>query len=447
MARPVAGCGSISLRRSRLATRMKLALMIGSLISVGGERVLCRRRTVYVIGALDLGGAERHLQQVLPRLMEHGWEVDIYCLGRPGVLADEFKANGIRVIPPPLEADGRRHMLPYRVLRLGLAALSLWWLLVRRRPAVVHFFLPLAYLVGAPVAMAALCQNRIMSRRSLNLYQAVFPGSDFVERFLHSHMSVVLGNSRAVVCELASEGAPPERLRLLYNGIEPPVPQRPRTAVRAELGLAPDALVMVIVANLIPYKGHADLLAGLGEVAGRLPAGWCLLVVGRDDGIGPALKEQAEQLGIAGHLCWLGVRGDVPDLLAAADVAILCSWEEGFSNSVLEGMASGLPMVVTDVGGNAEVVIDGESGLVVPPRDPAALGEALARLAGDQALRKRLGASAHERVARHFTLDECVNKYERLYVSLLENRTLPELDDAGTVVTIDPRANDEIEND
>ena len=130
---------------------------------------------------------------------------------------------------------------------------------------------------------------------------------------------------------------------------------------------------------------------------------------------------------------WLGQRDDAPALLAAAGVGILCSHQEGFSNSILEGMAAGLPMLVTDVGGNAEAVVDGETGLVVPAHDPARLGAALASLAGDPAPRRAMGAAGRRRAAEHFSLDECVAAYERLYEGLLTapGRPVQAMIDAG----------------
>ena len=180
--------------------------------------------------------------------------------------------------------------------------------------------------------------------------------------------------------ELAAEGVPRERLGLIYNGDRPGrlrgPPARLARSARASAS-PPTALVLTTPANLIPYKGHADLLDALARVAGQLPPDWVLLCAGRDDGAGPALRARAQALGFAERVRWLGLRDDVPALLVASDVGILASHEEGFSNSVLEGMAAGVAMIVSDVGGNAEAVQHGVSGCVVPPRDPAALGAAI----------------------------------------------------------------------
>ncbi len=375
---------------------------------------------MFVVGTLQVGGSERHLSTIARALTQRGRRISIYCLSGGGPLHAELEQGGVTVLLPIVERHGRTASLVFRVLRLSLAASHLFSVMLRRRPAIVHFFLPEAYLTGAPLAALAGLPLRVMSRRSLNLYQRRRPFLGRIERRLHRWMTAVLGNSASVVRELKDEGIAADRLGLIYNGIEQArmVPRRDRAAMRASLGLAQDTVVMAIVANLISYKGHRDLLSALAGMRGRLPADWRVLVVGRDDGIEPDLRAQAESLGLTANISFLGPRHDVADLLGASDVGILCSHEEGFSNSVLEGMAAGLPMVVTDVGGNAEAVIDGECGWVVPSRDPQRLGEAIVMLAGDAALRAQFGAAGRRRIEERFTLGRCVDAYDAFYSEL-----------------------------
>src|SRR5262249_53699143 len=231
------------------------------------------------------------------------------------------------------------------------------------------------------------------------------------------------GNSRAVVRELAEEGVPRERLRLIYSGIDLARmrPARGPEEMRAELGIEPNALVFVKVANLIPYKGHADLLAALDIAHANLPPQWRLICVGRDDGIGATLRTDAVARGLENNLLWLGERRDVADLLGASDIGLLCSHEEGFSNAVLEKMAMSLPMIVTDVGGNREAVLDGECGIVVPPQEPSELAAAILKLARDPERRRHMGAAAKARVEDQFSMERCVADYEALYGAILLN--------------------------
>jgi glycosyltransferase involved in cell wall biosynthesis len=371
-----------------------------------------------VIGELEVGGAEQHLVRLLPALARAGLKPTLYTLTHRVSLAPRLRAAGVEVIPPPAVAGLQRLPAPVRDwLHLPLAAAELWRLIRQRRPDVVHLFLPAAYLLGGLCALLAGHRAVVMSRRNLNRYQRKHPVLTRLERRLHRRVAAALGNSRAVVAELAAEGVPCERLGLIYNGIDldafAHLPSR--DASRASLGIEPGTLVMTTLANLKRSKGHADLLAALARVADRLPPHWVLLCAGRDDGAGPGLRARARALGLADRVHWLGLRDDVPDLLAASDLGILASHEEGFSNSVLEGMAAGLAMIVSDVGGNVEAVQHGASGWVVPPHDPEALGAAILELAHDPARRCHLGEAARARVAQVFTLEGCVARYRRFY--------------------------------
>jgi glycosyltransferase involved in cell wall biosynthesis len=122
------------------------------------------------------------------------------------------------------------------------------------------------------------------------------------------------------------------------------------------------------------------------------------------------------------QISFFGSRDDVADILAASDIGILASHQEGFSNAVLEGMAAGLPMVVTDVGGNAEAVLDGVTGLVVPARDPRRLAQAITQLAHDKQRRVAFGTAGRQRAAECFSQEQCKRRYDVLYRGLLAGR-------------------------
>jgi glycosyltransferase involved in cell wall biosynthesis len=219
---------------------------------------------------------------------------------------------------------------------------------------------------------------------------------------------------------LIEEGIPESKVRLIYNGIEvsPVLPDR--NEARQALGLDSDTLVGVVIANLIHYKGHRELVRGLSHLEQELPANWRILVAGRDHGIRAELEELAAARGISHRIQFLGEYSDIPRLLAAADFGLLTSREEGFSNVILEGMAAGLAMIVTDVGGNAEAVQHGETGLVVPPRNPKAIGDAMLELARNSEQRKRFGAAARKRVEKEFSIDKCVKAHADLYEEMLD---------------------------
>lgn len=388
-------------------------------------------RVLFLTKKLAMGGAERHLSQLLPALKARGLAVELFVLERGGELEAELTGAGVMVSGPLRRSS--------RIMHLFIAAVELYRRIRAIRPDILHFFLPEPYLVGAMVGFVARHPSSIMSRRSLTHYQRRHPWLGRIERSLHHRMTALLGNSQAVVDELVAEVGDRRKVGLIHNGVrvDQLVDEKSHAARRLTLGIPSDAFVMAIVANLFHYKGHADLFDALGAIAARLPQPWRLMIVGRDEGEGPQLLLQAERLGIADHILWLGERRDVQDIFVAADIGLLVSHEEGFSNALIEATALGLPVVATAVGGNLDAIIDGESGLLVPPRDSAALAAAILDIATRPQFRRKLGLSARERTQRLFSQDACVSRYERLYRGLKERLERPvqaiiDGDDPGT---------------
>ena len=376
---------------------------------------MTNKRILFVIGTLDVGGAETHLVRIARELKQRAWQPTIFVLIPGGPLTGALVDAGIPILGISAKWFNK---LPFgrAVVQQIVTLARIAFAMRKLKPAVCHFFLPTAYLFGGIAARIARIRPCIMSRRSLRNYQSNYPIYTFLEHRLHHQMDRVCGNSRAVVTQLAEEGVPADRLRLIYNGIDcsAPLSALQRDEIRAELDIPLESLVLCIVANLIPYKGHADLIDALAIIASDLPRNWVLLCAGRDDGIGMALHKRAAAAGLDKNVRWLGARRDVPRILAASDIALLCSHQEGFSNAVLEAMAAGLPMVVTDVGGNAEAVLDGVTGYVVPSHNPPLLAKSILKLALD-AQRSEMGQRGRQRVEQEFSLTACVDAYEALY--------------------------------
>jgi glycosyltransferase involved in cell wall biosynthesis len=200
---------------------------------------------------------------------------------------------------------------------------------------------------------------------------------------------------------------------VIRNGVHLDRPARSREAVRAELGLG-DGLVGVIVARIDRLKGHRILLDALKLLKDRGTAITVLIV-----GDGPeraAMEENARQHGLdRDWVRFLGFRDDIADLLAASDLFLLPSLTEGMPLSVLEAMAQRLPVVATSVGGIPELMQDGVHGLLIPTENPAALAEAIGKLADDPAKRAAMGESGYNRVKDDFSFAEMARRYEDLY--------------------------------
>jgi glycosyltransferase involved in cell wall biosynthesis len=208
------------------------------------------------------------------------------------------------------------------------------------------------------------------------------------------------------------QGYPPGRIEVVYNGVEPPAATN--GSLRAEAGLTPDAPLVAELGRLCDVKGQRELIRALTSLPDAR-----LVLIGTDLERGGAfqdeLEREAERLGVRDRVHFTGHREDARALLAEADVVALPSWTEGLPLAALEAMAQGRPVVATPVGGTPEVVVDGETGLLVPPRDHEALAGAIGRLLADPKLRGRMGEAGRRRAEERFSLDAMTGRFLQIY--------------------------------
>jgi sugar transferase (PEP-CTERM/EpsH1 system associated) len=217
-----------------------------------------------------------------------------------------------------------------------------------------------------------------------------------------------------------STAFPARRIKVIHNGVDSrrfcPDPAA-RARVRRELEIGENEFCIGCVGNLVPVKDHRTLLQALEEL-GEAAKGWHMLVAGEGPER-PKLEAAACELSQRWtRISFLGTSLNVPELLNSFDVYVLPSLNEGISNSLLEAMATGLPVIASDAGGNPEVVEDGISGLIFPAGDVTRLAEQLLRLQARDPFRVELGSAARRRVREEFSIDSMVQNYERLYRSL-----------------------------
>lgn len=383
--------------------------------------ITTNQKILIVVSSLNVGGTERHLVQVLPRLNRMKFNITIYVTHEKGALSSLVEEKGIKIYysrsAKALHRFGKiAKPFAYIASMLGLISLML-----RLRPKIVHCYLPGPYLLGALSRIITRRPFLIMSRRIV--YNANEKKSLLyrIEKFLHRKLTAATACSRAILNDLKREGLSERKIALISNGIdlESYKDLQEKNKAREQLNLQSSSLLIVITANLYPRKAHCDLLEALSIIKNQLPADWTLLCLGRDTGLLSALQQKASQFGIEEHILWLGERSDVLTYLRAADIGVLCSHEEGFSNALLESMLASLPMIVTDISGNNEAIEQDQSGLIVPPRSPKDLGTAILDLANNPDKRKRLGNNARQRVSDKFSLDSCVSNYEAFYKKLL----------------------------
>jgi glycosyltransferase involved in cell wall biosynthesis len=208
------------------------------------------------------------------------------------------------------------------------------------------------------------------------------------------------------------QGLPADRVVTILNGIDLDayrLPPAERAAARAELGLPPEAVVAGTVARLVPVKNQAMLL----RAAARVPGLW--LALAGDGELRTDLEQLAGELGIADRVRFLGLRRDVPRVLAALDVFVMTSESEGLPIAMIEAMAAGLPVVATEVGGIPELVADGVSGRLVPANDHEAAAAALAALASDPAQRHAFGRAGCDAAGGKYSISAMVRAYTAIY--------------------------------
>jgi glycosyltransferase involved in cell wall biosynthesis len=274
--------------------------------------------------------------------------------------------------------------------------------------------------IAARVTGAALVLHEHFADPRMPVYQGL---ADRVLAPFTDRAIAVSGSTRDFL--VRKRHVPAEKVALIWNGAPldefAPVPAATARRVRADLGIPEDALVLGTVSRLSGQKAHHVLLDAAARVLPTRPRAW-VLIAGDGDRM-PALRAQADALGIAARVVFAGHRADVPAVLGAIDVFCISSDYEGTPLALFEAMASGKAIVSTAVDGCREVLEDGVTGLLVPPRDPEALAAALARVADDAPLRDRLARMARD-ASRRYDIAECVRRMEDLYDDVLRRRAL-----------------------
>ena len=229
-----------------------------------------------------------------------------------------------------------------------------------------------------------------------------------------------------VVCdalkqELVAQGVPAKKIHVIYSATDTERfhPSVNGAAVRRDLGFTPDDFVVAQI-GVRSWKGNGDVIQAMGEVVARAPHARLLVVGARD---AAPLMETAAAVGLQHRLSVLGYREDVPEILAASDCCVDASYAGlGLTGTLREALAMGKPVIATAIEGNPELVVDGETGILIPPRNPRALAEAIRRLIDDPSAARRMGCEGQRRVAERFSLSAKLDATEALYRQLVSRR-------------------------
>ena len=389
------------------------------------------KQILFINPAGYVGGAEKSLTDLVTGLPHERFQPLVVTLG-PGPLAGELNQLGI---------ESREILLHPAILNLSRGRGKNRWLTLPGLPFLViptlnrllrlirEESIDLIHTNGLKAHLLA-CLLTILSRRPLIWHYRDLPAPTGYYRFFRSLARVfpikIIANSMAVKERLGN----PVKTKVIYNGIDTTQfqPGKKISNLRKEFGFSHNDLVIGTIGHFAPLKGYNDLILAMSMILESVPRARLLIVGGS---IYPAyqdykkkLQSLIDRLDLTDKVIFAGERDDLPAVLKTIDIFVLPSWSEGFGRANLEAMAAGRPVVSTDVGGIPEVVIDGETGILVPPHDPGALAEAIIRLAEDENLRKQMGAAGRRRAER-FTIEQMVNGVVRVYDEILPGMSAP----------------------
>lgn len=375
----------------------------------GGSRPL---RILFIIDSLSLGGAELCLIRLTHHLPRDQFQCRVLTFHSTPDSAPMLDAFDCPVDHWPLNNI-------WDSAALG-SSIRLFRLIRREKIDIVHTFFQTSDLWAGPIAKLAGVKALISSRRDMGFLRR--PKHHVAYRLLHRIFDQVQAVSEGVRrWTIKTDGIDPERVVTIHNGIDTNLSASAREVaqLRESLQIGPERLVITTVANLRHVKGIDVLVRAAALVSKQFPE--CFFVVAGDDshpsrrGYVDEINALAKSLGIEHSLRFIGQSNQVPALLSLSDVFVLPSRTEGLSNALLEGMLFGLPCVATSVGGNPEVVIDNQTGYLVPPDDPGAMADRILKLAQDPELRQRLGRASRARIEQDFTVAEMTSRVAGAY--------------------------------
>lgn len=358
-------------------------------------------KIMQIISGAAVNGAITHCLLLTRELARRGHDVTLVC--RPGAwIGEQLASDPVKVI------HSDQHRWPGDELRRIAKVLDDGCF------DVIHTHMSRAHLFGVllrlftrvPRVASAHCRH-IQPHWALN--DMVITASESTRRF-HRRVNFVPGH-RIVKIHNFVDGKRFENL----------APET-RHTIRRPLGIADSDLLITVVANVMPRKGQRYAIAALPQILAATPSARLLLVGDEDQAYTKLVQSEADRLNVSPHIHWLGRRDDIPNLLGASDLFLLPSLEETMPLAILEAMAAGLPTVATNVGGVAECISQGETGLLVPRHNHRALGEAVIELLSDSEKRRRMGKAARRRYEESFSIESQTAATEAVFEQMVSRQ-------------------------
>ncbi len=367
-----------------------------------------RLRVLQVLHTLNRAGAERLVYEFALANRDH-IDTAVLTLDQLGPLADQLQAAGVDVHFTH-RRDGIDVSQIFKIARI----------IKSFNPDVIHCHQYTPFFYAALAALAARSRARILfTEHGRHFPDIVSSKRRLFNRFLVSraaHITAVCDFARRGL--VASDAFPPDRVEVLYNGVDLERFENlpPRDQARALLHLPPDVPLILHVGTFRPVKNQSAAIQAFKFVRDKIPN--ALIAFVGDGPDLPACSDLVARLNLVDAVFFLGQRDDIPTVLAAADLFIMTSRSEAHSVSILEAMAAAIPVVATDVGGIPETVLHNRTGLLVPPNDSSALASALVQLLNDPVRRAEFGSAARNRVREKFLRSDMHRRYLEIYNKL-----------------------------
>lgn len=385
-----------------------------------------KKKIVYIIGTLDSGGAERQIIEVASRLNPEIFETHLYCLHGGGPLEKLARKRRleISIFHTCHTKNGsfeNASSIPFRHPRQFWA---LYRFLRRKQPDVVHCYMFAPSIYGGWATKLSGDARLITSRRCLGHFKDGKPLFQILENSVNRFTDRVLVNSQALQHDvLERESVAAEKVELIYNGVDinhysPSGFNRSFVLQKKhEFGIADTAPIIGMIANLYHYKGHREFIIAASEVRRYYP-NVRFLCIGRECNMEQELRELIAKYSLQQNVMLVGGVSNVADWIHLLDIQVSASYEEGFSNVILEGMASGKALVATTVGGTPEAILNEVTGLLVPPKDPQAIAQAILTFLNNPDFASLCRENARKRIKDHFSMEKMIDKLEKLYCTL-----------------------------
>ncbi len=380
-----------------------------------------KTKICYTIYSLSWGGAEGQLIELLRRLDRDLFDPSLILWEGGNLHRVQGLVKDIRVLGIERQISGR---LVSREYRAALAFRRLSRCLSEIRPQILHAILSGPCILAAMARVTRLVPCAIHSRRTLvDAYRHKDRIRTIVDSMATKVSDLVIGNCRAIIREMLTlDGVPESRAQLISNGVDTErFSPQVGPSLREELGWQQDNFVFGMVANFLPYKRHLDFVQVAVLIHAVHPNSRFLLA-GEDRGEMESARDAIEKAGLAPYTRILPGMKKPERAFAAMDVYLCTSQTEGLSNSLLEAMSSGVPVIATDVGGNREAVADGVTGFILPSQAPETIAKAACELMENPDLLLRLSHNARQRAEELFSMEKMVRAHEQAYMRLLEEK-------------------------